>query len=525
MLSPLFRRAYRMIIAVVSLVLSMLFVVSSQQAQAVTPPTLVGSAQFTEPYFNFFANGSGTMAQGALVSWSRLDVIWYTAEPPTEPSNLTSTSSFNFTALEATRVKVQTMINSGITPLVIVQQAPVWARETTPPWSKDYPCSAIKTDAQDKYMKRFGLFTNALATNWINKGTVVKYWSIWNEEDFLPPGSGIHEGTGCWGDATLPYYGGGKYAKALSYVYDTLHAAYNRPDKGLTSQTVKVVLGGLALTEKPTGLYQPGDFFEGVLRYNWNGGSHPASWPYFDVVDIHAYPWFSGVDENWDIAPAWPQGMFLQKLEFIRSLLQQFNVHKDIMVNETGLMCVGCPAGPYTKDRQGTEVTRTYLRALANAQHSWGNLLAVQWWPFNWCDSQGSSAHQMQLLDACDTNGNGPDGSDIGSRPAYNNLQFVANFLYGATYQGSLSQGTPTYNPPLEGYKFYMPSRNQRMLVYWRNDGCTTCTIPTPAGTISVMTYRSLVSYGTSGGGVYGYAPTPGSTIPVGFTPVVVFTQ
>ena len=87
----------------------------------------------------------------------------------------------------------------------------------------------------------------------------MKYFEIWNEPDV--PVMTLDEIYGCWGDASLPYFGGLGYGQMLKQVTPQMKAA---------NPAIQVLMGGVVLdcdpVNPPLGKNcQSATYFEGIL--------------------------------------------------------------------------------------------------------------------------------------------------------------------------------------------------------------------------------------------------------------------
>lgn len=266
----------------------------------------------------------------------------------------------------------------------------------------------------------------------------VKYWQIWNEPDFAPTDVG-DEGFGCWGNPGDPYYGGGAYAEFLKLAARPIH------DSG-----AQLVMGGLALDCGPT--CARSKFFEGVLR---TADINSA----IDVIDYHSYAdKYDDSKRDWDkYNNDWSggSGILLNKLYFLRGVMQRYGVNKPIIVGEAALRYRSNNFSQYISD-QANYVIRFYTRAWANG------IAGVEWYSL----SKGEH-YNTDLID-----GTIP-------RAAYRALAFLSGTLKGSSYFGQL----PTTGT-LEGYAFYNQASGKLYHVYW-NNAATAQTVVLPATPIA----------------------------------------
>lgn len=402
---------------------------------------------------------TAAQAQAANVSWVRYGgILWSDIEA--------APGARDWSRLSSADAELQTLAALGATPIVIVRMTPAWAQKV--PGST---CGPIRADALDD----FASFMRELVTRYSNPPYNVKYWEIGNEVDVDPALVPGDSGFGCWGDQNDPYYGGGYYAEMLKQIYPAIKQA---------NPEAQVIIGGLLLdcdpTNPPAGKdCAPARFLEGILQ---NGGGAA-----FDILAYHAYAYWNPATVDWDREHVhWKHrgGALLGKLDFLRTVLNQYGVSKPILMNEGGLLCYpsGIPcaeADPGYYNDQASYAVRLYSRALAN------DVLGAVWYTLN-----GPGWRDGGLLDAAQA-----------PRPAYQTLQFMANRLADARYAGPLS------NEVLEGYAFRTGATTYQ--VYWtKNDSRVEITLP--AGTRAVYNQT-------------GQPITPaGSSVTVGFEPIFI---
>lgn len=395
----------------------------------------------------------------ANISWVRYGNIFWSAIEATPGVR-------DWSQLALMEAEIQAISAAGATPIVIVAGTPTWAQQMP-----GKSCGPIRADALDE----FASFMADLVTRYSGPPYNVRYWELGNEPDIDPSLVPGDAGMGCWGDQNDPYYGGGTYAEMLKQVYPAIKQA--NPD-------AQVMIGGLLLDcdpdNPPAGKdCKPARFFEGILR---NGGGNA-----FDIVSYHAYAYWGPGDTTWDLAhPAWQArgGLLMGKLDFLRSVLNQYGVDKPIFMGEGGLLCY--PSGTPCIELDPGFPTDQAIYAIHLYMRTWANgLLGATWYTF-----EGPGWRESGMLDATQS-----------PRPAYQATQFMSNLLRGASYAGSLSDGT------IEGYAFRTGQTTYR--VYWTNSSATV-ELPLPAGTRAVYSYL-------------GQPITPtGDSLTVGFEPVFI---
>ena len=384
-------------------------------------------------------------AVAANIRWARTSVLaWDMIEPTrTNPPTYLWSGNVNESNLKG-------LSASGITAIAMVRWTPSWAQKTPP-----YVCGPVAENALDA----FAQFMTAAVQRYSQPPYNVHYWEIGNEPDapFVGDNRNVF---GCWGDPTLPFYGGGYYAKALEKVYPAIKAA---------DPNAQVVIGGLLLdcdpNNPPPGKdCSPGNFFEGILDNN--GKKNGAN--YFDIVGFHGYTIYSGGtaglqgDEN---NPSWAHlgGVVLGKANFLRQVMNKYGVNKPIYASEGALTWYPQYAPPQDFfEAQADYVVWLFVRNVANGIH------ATSWYTY-----EGNGWRYSSLLD------------DKGSpKPVYYALQFMANELSGTNYNKQI-----TAYPGVRIYEF--GNSLKKIWVMWTPDQ-QNYTISLPAGTI-----RVLDKYGT----------------------------
>ncbi|MFV8749381.1 hypothetical protein ACNOYE_02390 [Nannocystaceae bacterium ST9] len=187
----------------------------------------------------------------------------------------------------------------------------------------------------------------------------VKIWEVWNEPDWVPD----WPVTQTWLDSPplaeqLPRFNADIYAY-VRMLRVTREAAL------LADPEAKVALGGLG--------YET--FLDAVVRYSDdpNGGAVGGEFPelghaYFDVLNYHFYPHYSGVNSSGSARA------FVAKCDAMQAVLESHGVAaKPCMATESGASHVaieGVPSGP--------EYARHYAIKLMALAHAHG-ILGVDW--------------------------------------------------------------------------------------------------------------------------------------------------
>jgi len=225
----------------------------------------------------------------------------------------------------------------GMEVILIVRSTPTWAqRDGT-------FCGPIRA----ANLEDFALFMRQVVLRYSKPEYGVNYYEIWNEPDKpYDPVEGPKAVHGCWADQDDPYFGGAYYAEMLKAIY---------PEMKKANPQAQVVLGGLLLDCDPRQpgkpgycpdnpfLYRQPKFFEGILK---NGGG-----PFFDYVNFHGYNYYvpgtspiltereephnpKGLQLNFQAAGGQVEG----KLDYLRSVMKQYDVYKPVFLSEAGLI-------------------------------------------------------------------------------------------------------------------------------------------------------------------------------------------
>jgi hypothetical protein len=255
-----------------------------------------------------------------------------------------------------------TASNNGLRVILVVRSTPEWAQE-----DKDSYCGPIKGNK----LAAFSEFLYQAVKRYSVHPYNVKYWEIWNEQEINH--ELVLEGRlrndsqyGCWGDPDDPYGGGGDYAEVLKFIYPKINQA---------NSEAQVVVGGLLLMCNPeindNCITNEVNYFEGILRHHGaNDGGN-----YFDVVAFHAYDYYFGrlgtYGNTW-WKSGWNSNLTLsKKTDFLRSVMERYNVDKPMMVTETALLCGSDGTEPMClhpdfENTKAAYVAQSYASALAS---------------------------------------------------------------------------------------------------------------------------------------------------------------
>ncbi|NJL05105.1 MAG: cellulase family glycosylhydrolase [Chloroflexaceae bacterium] len=272
-------------------------------------------------------------------TWVRLNTLSWR---DIQPDSATPPEQWNWDAASVVRFEAEltATAEANLTPMVIVDDYPRWA--TIAPNA----CSEIRAD-------RFADYGRFLA-ELVKRYPSVLHWELGNEVDIDPRLVQPDNIFGCWGDIDDPYYNGESYGEMLKVVAPFVRAA---------NPNVKIIIGGLLLDRPDTrivGRGKPERFFEGILR----AGAGDS----FDIVGVHAYPWFEAVGADSDLNdPRWQAwgGVTFGKVQFLRNVMQQYGVDKPIFMNETSLLLNTEFHNDTFFDEQANHIVRTTVRALS----------------------------------------------------------------------------------------------------------------------------------------------------------------
>ncbi|MCJ7660162.1 MAG: glycoside hydrolase family 5 protein [Anaerolineales bacterium] len=393
---------------------------ASEQASSLLylPITLKGSAKTT--IFGLeMRNISGQEKINAVTAadteWVRRNgLIWSNVEP------IEGTYIWNSQA--SLEQELITAYENGLRVILVVRSTPEWAQE-----DKDSYCGPIK----ENKLAAFSEFLYQAVKRYSVPPYNVKYWEIWNEQEIdhelvLEGRLANDSQYGCWGDTNDPYAGGGDYAEVLKAVYPKIKNA---------NPGAQVIVGGMLMMCNPeineNCISNEINYFEGILRHHeaYDGGN------YFDVVAFHAYDYYFGrlgIYGNTWWKSGWNSQLTLtKKADFLRSVMERYNIDKPLMVTETALLCgyYGTEpmcALPDFENTKAAYVAQSYASALASG------IKANIWY------SLTGSWRANQLLD-----------SELNPLPAYYAYSTVVNSLEDVSFSRELNE-----YPDVNGYEF-----------------------------------------------------------------------
>lgn len=360
------------------------------------------------------ANGGFSSRAGELKGrWIRLNGIsWRDVQP--SQKNLV-----NWPALAGFEQELRAISQLGMTPIVVVDDAPAWA--TVFPSS----CAAIRAE----YFTVFAGFMAELAARYSLPPYNVHYWELGNEVDTDPTLVPVDSVFGCWGDRNDPFYGGRHYGNMLKVVTP----AIKRVDSN-----AKILTGGLMVSSpnsQTPDIGKPEKFLSGILE--------AGAAPYFDIVSYHGHTGYYGgpYEDNRPGNPWAAYGSALDaKANFIKSILRSYGIVKPLFLDEASYtcpdwesmqaICENPPAQFY--DEQANFVIRGYSTALS------AGVEAVVWYTL-----EGPGWQNTGLLDGSQT-----------PRPVFQAYKTLIEQVTGAT----LPPTSVDYGEGVRGWRYDMGS-------------------------------------------------------------------
>ena len=213
-----------------------------------------------------------------------------------------------------------------------------------PEWARPVDSSPLYLD--EEHFEDFGRYAAEFARRYAGR---VEYMIIWNEPNLALE----------WGFAEVDP---AKYVNMLKVVYPMIKAA--NPD-------MQVLAGALAPTLAPPGSHD-GMNDLAYLQAMYDAGAAP----YFDILAIHAYGWYSDPDE-----PADPMVVNFRRSELLRAVMvANGDEAKRTMITEGGWN----DHPRWTRAvRPGQRIDYT-IRAYQVAQEEWPWMDAVALWAFRY---------------------------------------------------------------------------------------------------------------------------------------------
>jgi len=461
-------------VATISLILMLLLVLGlaakrTKAAILENPVQSYASAALAENVFGVEItplDNSGGLAEikTTQTKWVRgIEVKWSEVEP--------AIGNYNWSALDASETELVNALDAGLTPIVMVRGAPLWAS----------PDNLTDCVIADTHYSDFGNFIAQVITNPSSplEAYSIPYWSIWNEPD-IASGETSYSGSfgGCWGDNDDLYYGGKAYGDMLEVIYPIVKAA---------DPETQIIAGELLLDCNPEldSECLPGKFFEGVLQ----------STNSFDGVSFHGYDFYMGSigqygNTNWDSGWNSSGPVLVSKAEYISGLLKSAGLSdKFIMNTEFALLCSSCESDDIFEITKASYLVQAYARAIA------GGLEANIWF-----DVTGTWGRNNGLL-AIENGG-------LNILPAYNAYKFASDKLKGITGFREITQ-----YEGVTGYEFWGApceenDTNCNVWILWSlNGGDHVISLP-------------AVPYAVQD--IYGYRVSESQTLPVSLEPIYI---
>ena len=349
-------------------------------------------------------------------------VVWYNVEP--------QEGQYDWGSLQKLDIAMRELAARDIEVILIVRGTPDWAQKV--------PGSACGPIAQEKFGS-FAIFMSELVRRYSQPPYNVKYWELGNEPDVAPELVPSNYPFGCWGDSADENYGGGYYAEMLKVVYPAVKSV---------DQEAQILIGGLLLDCDP---YYPPEgkdclpsrFLNGILA---NGGAN-----YFDIVSFHGYPPYQNqsMSQEWE-SPGWAArgGVVVGKIDYLRSVMQQYGANKPLFLTESSLLCPDgnknecMPPDEHFYETQADYLVRLFVR-------NWALDVAGT----IWYDFEGKGWRNGGLV--------GEDANN--PKPAFQAFKYLNEKLVGMSYIGE----SPLPNG-LQGYIFVDDDRET--WVIWSQD-------------------------------------------------------
>lgn len=313
----------------------------------------------------------------------------------------------------------------GLEPSGIIQRSPLWATSIE---------GRVCAPPNDEALDDLEYFAEQLAQRYSSGDLAVHVWQFGNEVDFRPDQVADFLGSGCWGTAQAPWYGGDRYGLALKRVAAGIRRG---------NPAAVILLGGLVY-------YWPDDgsgpgFLQGALTTSAAGA--------FDAVSYTAYG-------NWGV-----NDILVLKALRLREVLQAAGYGGiPLVAAEAGLSCYGpydCP--PDFKAAQTRYAARIYAEALA------ANVSVVSWYTLL---NNGDDAQRHGLL--------GQSDGILSPHPAYYALRHSAALLQNAR---PLTPILPLPNDYANALVLAFATPEGQLFVAWSPHGIDqSVTIPIPSG-------------------------------------------
>jgi hypothetical protein len=399
--------------------------------------------------------GNLAVTQTANPTWMRQSGLNWDQIQPTKGGAYDWSSA---AAAEADMIKASQL---GYKMIQIVTGAPSWAQKYS-----GSICGPIKQSEFASY----GNFLKAVVQRYSVPPYNVQYWEIGNEPD--APIAYYQSPWGCWGDTSLPYYGGQYYGQMLATVVPYIKQA---------NPNVKIINGGLLLDCDPSlsTCKNPAmaGFLEGMIKA---GAVAPL-----DYINFHAYDYQGvrlgvfGSQSNWGTTYE-NDPVVAPKANYVRNVLNKYGLgNKPLMNTEVALLKTSDPCDDLCQQNKAMYVARSYPVAIAEG-------LAANIW--------------FQA-------GNGWHNSGLYGGPMYDAFVFVRNELDDAYVTRKITE----YDSSASVAGYELDRGDIKVWVLWSHD-LANHTISLPGTPKAVYTW-------TPGSGPYVPA-TPSASLNVGIFPV-----
>ncbi len=390
-------------------------------------------------------------------TWIREDGLnWGLIQP-------TKNGGYDWSSAAGTEANMIQASQAGFKLIQIVNGTPDWARKYS-----DSGCGPI----QQSEFASYGNFLKAAVERYSRPPYNVQYWEIYNEPD--APVTPKDTGFGCWGDPSLPYYGGQYFGNMLAAVIPYIRQA---------NPNVKILNGGLLLDCDPS-LSSCSDpemasFLEGMAQAGVVGQLDYISFHAYDYQGIQLGVFGNGAHwgNNYTNDP-----VLVPKVTFLRNVLNKYGLgNKPLMNTEVALLktpsSVTCDA--LCKQNKAIYVGRVYPVAIAEG-------LAANIW------------YQAA---------NGWNNSGLYGGPMFNAFTFARTELENAQVTRKITEYDSSSN--VAGYE--LDRGDIKVWVLWSHD-LASHTISLPGTPKAVYTW-------TPNDGPY-VSATPAATLDVGVFPV-----
>ncbi len=303
--------------------------------QTATPTLYLPMVTSRYPYPTLFGvdgDGSYGLMKSAGAYWLRVNSQLYWSEVEAVKG------VYDWSKAAQVEGRLIDAAQSGLESILLIQDAPVWARKYP-----DSRCGPIKEQEWGTYAN----FVEAAVQRYSQAPYNVRYFQIWNEPDGLTNNTMYNHG--CWADGSDEFGGGRAYGRLLNQIYPRIKAI---------NSNAQVLLGSLMMLCDPRetnpqnycadeAFRKAANFFEGVMIEAPNA---------FDIAQFNSGPSYA---ENKN--PVWQEmnnwrwkvergGLVNGKIGYLRAMMAKYGVDKPIMHSEA-----------YLLDRPADVNSETYL--------------------------------------------------------------------------------------------------------------------------------------------------------------------